>query len=102
MSVEHIVSEDGSTYYDMKYNLVSLDTFYDCLLKHDYSRLRGMGDNIDSIVENYIAADLLDLDDYETRKEMVKKVSINDIIQVSKKVQIDTIFLLKGDTNEKD
>ena len=50
MSVEHIVSEDGSTYYDMKYNLVSLDTFYDCLLKHDYSRLRGMGDNIDSIV----------------------------------------------------
>ena len=50
MSVEHIVSEDGSTYYDMKYNLVSLDTFYDCLLKHDYSQLRGMGDNIDSIV----------------------------------------------------
>ena len=50
MSVNHIVSEDGSTYYDIKYNLVSLDTFYDCLLKHDYGKLRGMGDNIDSIV----------------------------------------------------
>ena len=76
-------------------DLEDVKTEYLSILEETY-------DNIDSIVENYIAADLLDLDDYETRKEMVKKVSINDIIQVSKKVQIDTIFLLKGDTNEKD
>ena len=58
-------------------------------------------DNIDNIVENYIAADLLDLDDYETRCEMIKKVTIQDIINVSKKIHMDTIYLLKGDNNAK-
>lgn len=58
-------------------------------------------DNQDNIVENYIALDLLDLDDYETRKEMVKKVRVEDIINVSRKVYMDTIYLLKGDNNEK-
>ena len=58
-------------------------------------------DNQDNIVENYIALDLLDLDDYETRKEMVKKVRVEDIINVSRKVYMDTIYLLKGDNNGK-
>jgi len=57
-------------------------------------------DNMDNIVENYIAASLLDLDDYETRREMVQKITTEDIINVSKKVFIDTIYLLKGDNNE--
>ena len=65
------------------------------------SILEETNDNMDSIVENYIAADLLDLDDYETRKKMVETVTIDDIIAVSKKVFIDTIYLLKGDNNAK-
>ena len=58
-------------------------------------------DNQDNIVENYIALDLLDLDDYETRKEMVKKVRVEDIINVSRKVYMDTIYLLTGNNNGK-
>lgn len=56
-------------------------------------------DNIDSIVENEIARDLLNLDNLEVRQEEIKKVTIEDIINVSKKVHLDTIYLLKGDNN---
>ena len=56
-------------------------------------------DNIDSIVENEIAKNLLNLDDYEIRKQEIEKVTINDIKNISKKVCIDTIFFLKGDNN---
>ena len=56
-------------------------------------------DNIDSIVENEIAKNLLNLDDYEERKIQITKVTIDDIKKISKKVHIDTIFFLKGDNN---
>ena len=57
-------------------------------------------DSEDSIVENMVAKDLLNLDDLDTRREEIKKVTIEDIENVSKKVFIDTIYLLKGDMNE--
>ena len=58
-------------------------------------------DNIDSIVENMVARDLLNLDELDIRKEEIKKVSLTDIKNISKKVQIDTIYLLKGNLDEK-
>jgi len=59
-------------------------------------------DNPDGIIESYLTADLLDLDTNEVKKENILKVSIDDIISVSKKVHLDTIYLLKGDLHEKD
>ena len=65
-------------------------------VKTEYlSVLEEVNDNIDSIVENDIMKNLLDLDDLEIRREMIKKVTIQDIINVSKKVYIDTVYLLK-------
>ncbi|MBQ8473018.1 MAG: insulinase family protein [Bacilli bacterium] len=58
-------------------------------------------DSEESIVENYIALNLLDLDNYETRKKRVLEVSLDDIKNISKKVSIDTVYLLKGDNNGK-
>ena len=58
-------------------------------------------DNIDSILENQIAADLLDLDDLETRRKEINKVLVEDIVNISKKIRIDTIYLLKGESHEK-
>ena len=58
-------------------------------------------DNIDSIVENYIAKDLLNLDDYETRKEQIENVTKEDIINISKKIFPSVIYLLKGEIHEK-
>ena len=65
------------------------------------SILEETNDSMEGIIESYVSLDLLDLDDYETRKEMVMKVRIEDIINVSKKIHIDTVYLLKGAIHEK-
>ncbi len=59
-------------------------------------------ENPSFIIEDYIAMDILDIDDIETRKKSIKKVTIEDIINISKKIHVDTIYLLKGDDNEKE
>ncbi|MBR3661374.1 MAG: insulinase family protein [Bacilli bacterium] len=57
-------------------------------------------DNQDNVLENMVAKDLLNLDELDKRREEILKVTIDDIKCVSKKVFIDTIYLLKGDMNE--
>ena len=67
------------------------------IAKESYiSLLNEIEDNPDAIVETYLAKDLLNLGDIEERKEEIKKVTKDDIIRVSKKVKIDTVFLLEG------
>ena len=60
------------------------------------SMLNEIEDNEDAIVETYMAKDLLNLGDIDERKEEIMKVTKEDIINVAKKVKIDTIFLLEG------
>ena len=55
----------------------------------------------DNIIEDYISMDILNVDDIETRKKYIKKVTIEDLKNLSKKIHMDTIYLLKGDDNEK-
>ena len=46
-----------------------------------------------------MAKDLLNLGDIEERKREVMKVTKEDIVNVAKKIKIDTIFLLEGVEN---
>ena len=64
------------------------------------SLLNEIEDNQDAIVETYLAKDLLNLGDIETRKKEIMKVTKEDIVEVAKKVKIDTIFLLEGVQDE--
>ena len=57
-------------------------------------------DNMDSIIENKVAEQLLNLDSLDKRREFIKTVTIDDIEKVAKKVHIDTIYLLKGDNDD--
>lgn len=57
-------------------------------------------DNDDAIIETYIAHDILGIDLIDKRKEQVMKITKEDIINVSKKIKMDTIYLLEGDKNE--
>ncbi len=67
------------------------------VVKENYiSLLKEIEDNENAIIETYLAKDLLNLGDIEERKREVMKVTKSDIIKVSKKVKIDTIFLLEG------
>ena len=58
-------------------------------------------DNPVSIINNYYAKVLVDALDVNDKIEKLKKVSKEDIINVSKKINLHTIFILEA-TNEKD
>lgn len=58
--------------------------------------LKEVEDNENAIIETYLAKDLLNLGDIEERKKKVLEVTKDEIIEVAKKVKIDTIFLLEG------
>jgi len=60
------------------------------------SLLKEIEDNENAIIETYLAKDLLNLGDIEERKKEILKVTKEDIIEVAKKVKIDTIYLLEG------
>lgn len=50
----------------------------------------------DDIIDSYYMMDLLGVDDIETKKEKIVTVTKEDIERVSKKVFIDTIYMLEG------
>ena len=60
------------------------------------SALRSSLDNPVSIINNYYAKVLVDALDLEEKIENIKKVSVDDIITVSKKIDLNTVFLLEA------
>jgi len=59
-----------------------------------------MYDYPSQIVSYYYASEILKSDLPEERKKMINKVSKQDIINVSNKIYMDTIYLLGGENNE--
>ena len=55
-----------------------------------------------SVINNYYAMNILNSDDINTRISKFEKVTKEDVINFSKKIKMDTIFLLEGDYNEED
>ena len=64
------------------------------------SLVEEMYDYPSQIISYYYASEILNSDLPEERKKMVEKVTKEDIISVSKKIYIDTIYLLGGEDNE--
>ena len=56
-------------------------------------------DKPSQIISSYYAMEILDIDSIEKRKKEIMNVTKKDIMELSKKVHIDTIFLLGGDKN---
>jgi predicted Zn-dependent peptidase len=69
-------------------------SFYVSLLKELY-------DSPISLIDSYFATHILGIDEIETRMQKIKEVTKDDIIKVSSKVFVDTIFLLEGEEDEK-
>lgn len=57
-------------------------------------------DNQEAIIETYIAKELLGIGDIEERKQEITSVVKEEIIALSKKVHLDTIYLLEGDMED--
>ena len=48
------------------------------------------------IIDNYLMMELIGTDSLDDKREKMKKVTKKEIINVAKKVKIDTVFLLEG------
>jgi len=57
-------------------------------------------DNPISIINNYYAKVLVDALDVDEKIEMIKKINKDDIIAVSKKISVHTLFLLEASDEE--
>ena len=64
------------------------------------SAIEGSLDNPVSIINNYYAKVLVDALDVDEKIEKIKKVSKEDIISVSKKISVYTLFLLEASDEE--
>ena len=63
--------------------------------------LRELEDNPQNLISLYAGMEYLDSDDIDKRINNINKVSKSDIISLSSKVHLDTIYLLEGgDTSE--
>lgn len=57
-------------------------------------------DNPNRILDNYYMMELIGTDDLEEKRRKIMSVSKADIVKVAKKVKMDTVFLLEGDSHE--
>lgn len=63
--------------------------------------LKSYDDSIYSLIDYYIDTNIFKKDDINTLITNMKNVNINDLNNFSKKVLVDTIYILKGDQNER-
>ena len=59
--------------------------------------LSNIWENNRNIIDYYYGKTIFNSDELNTRTQMIKKVSREDIIAFSKKINLDAIFFLKGD-----
>ena len=58
--------------------------------------IKASTDSPNGIINTYYAKVLVNSDDFEKRMENIRKVSREDMIELSKKVTIHTVYLLEG------
>lgn len=62
--------------------------------------IKASTDSPAGIINTYYAKVLVDSEDFEKRIENIKKVSKEDVIKLSKKITMHTVYLLEGDSKE--
>ncbi|MBR5662849.1 MAG: insulinase family protein [Bacilli bacterium] len=69
---------------------------------YDYQRnLKGMVDSIGAINRLYMNMYYASFSSYEEKQISYKKVTIDDVNELAKKIHLNTIYVLKGDINER-
>ncbi len=57
-------------------------------------------DSPNQIINNYYMMELIGTDDLDEKRRKIMEVSKADIIKVAKKIKMDSVFLLEGDSHE--
>lgn len=78
--------------------------FSDEIIEQAKIRYKSVIDEIydypNQIISSYYASEILGVDFPDIRKKKIMEVTKEDIMKISKKIKIDTIYLLGGKTNE--
>ncbi len=53
-----------------------------------------------NLIREYLTQEMLNVEPYTERAKIMKKVTKGEIVKTYKKIKMDTIFLLEGDTDE--
>ncbi len=53
-----------------------------------------------NLMREYIAEEIIQMEPYQERKQIMNKVTKKEIVRAMKKVNMDTIFLLEGESDE--
>ena len=65
-----------------------------------YHTLENIEDYQSDMLNSFISEVCIDADNIDTRREKIKNLTREDIMEYAKKVHIDTVYLLKGDKSE--
>ena len=65
-----------------------------------FSSLEDIDENENKMINEILKEEILNIEPLKERIELMKKVRKQDIVRVCKKINIDTIFLLEGDSYE--
>lgn len=69
-------------------------------IKTIVSAIKISEDNSSGIINNYYAKNLVNSDDLDVKIKTYQSITKEDVINVSKKIKMDTIYILEGDRDE--
>lgn len=65
------------------------------------NNLKSMQDDQNAVLDYYFGNNLVNCDvNIDDLMKSVEKVSINEVVEVAKKIKLDTVYFLKGEANE--
>lgn len=82
---------------EMMSNKNIIEKLYDYALKTINTYLNNYYDDVTSQINKYYIKEFEETEDIETLREKLNNVTIDEIVELNKKINIQTIYLLKGD-----
>ena len=78
----------------------TLERLFDSAKKTINTYLNNYYDDLSSQINRYYNAEYTETEDVETLRKNINEVTIEEVIEINKKISLATIYLLKGDNND--
>lgn len=88
-----LIKECVSRMSDKKY----IERLFDSAKKTINTYLNNYYDDVTSQINHYYVSEFEDIEDVETARENINKVTIEEVCKLNDKITLSTIYLLKGD-----
>ena len=75
----------------------TLERLFDSAKKTINTYLNSYYDDVAGQINHYYFTEYDDVEDIETQRENINKVTIDEVIELNKKISLSTIYMLKGD-----